>query len=172
MAAAKRRIDFVVLHHWGGPPPASREVAHKAFVSRGYSGIAYNAIVTASGDVWVGRPESERSAATYGLNERSVAICLLGNFDRGNEGGERGRPPRPTDAQIGAAGRELLGMLRRYPGAKFIQHRDAARITLNPQIATACPGELAVQDHAARAIFLVASGYRVPEARRRAAAGR
>lgn len=161
LAGLRRPADYIALHHWGAPPPATVEVARAAFLSRKYADIAYNALFTANGATWAGRPESMASAATFGLNDRSVAGVLLGDFTR--------RPP--PDAMLEAAGHWLVGALRRHPRARFIQHRDAPKVA-HLAYGTACPGEAAVAGRTARIVWLLACGFKLPEARRRAAAGR
>lgn len=146
-----RKITHVFLHHWGGTP-GSPALALQAFTSRGYVAIAYNALVTADGQTWPGRPETMQSAATRGFNDRSVAICFLGDLTRAPA----------TDAQLVAGGRWLASALKRYPGARFAEHADAGRLA---GYSTACAG-----DHtAAPIVWQQACGYSLPEARRRAA---
>lgn len=159
--AGPRLIKYLVIHHWGGAAPASLAVAEAHFRSSGYVAPAYNVMWPASGGQWAGRSELMASAATFGLNDVSVAGCLLGDFSR----------TLPSDAQIAAAGAWVAGAHRRYPSAVLVQHYDAARITGHPEWATACPGDKARASRIARAIWLVACGYSVAEARRRAGAG-
>ena len=156
--AGPRRVDYVVLHHWGGTV-ASLAAAQAFFRTKGYVAPAYNAMFPESGGTWPGRSELMTSAATYGLNDRSIAGCLLGDLTK--------RPA--TDAQVAGAATWLKGARSRWPKAKFIQHCDASRILGWPSIATACPGERHVT---ARAIWLVVCGYSVPKARRLAATGK
>lgn len=143
-----------------------------------------NGILNADGVVKIDNWVDARKVAITQHNHKAGAICLMGNFDaKDNPDGSRGMPMRPTDAQLIAAGHVLSGMLKRHPGAKFIQHRDVAKLPLEPglppghlhhkgrvvSVATSCPGSRAVEMHAARIIFLLASGLKLDEARAKAA---
>lgn len=157
-----RPADYVVMHHQGGTAWTRPEQARAWFKSQDYDDVAYNAMITPAGHVWPGRDERYNSAANRGLNYRSVAFCLLGNLDR----------EPPTDAQLVAAGLWVRAALKRHPGAKLIQHKDVAKIAGDRNLSTACPGREAIAMNAARAVFLIASGYSLEEAKRRAAVGR
>ncbi len=158
LAGLRRPAAFIVMHHWGAPPPSSITTMLSVFAGMKYDGPPYNAMFTAAGVAWPGRPESKASGATWGLNDRSIAGCVAMDLTR--------QPA--TDAAVGAFGHWLIGALRRHPGAKFIQHRDAGKMF---GYGTNCAGEATQRDRTARAVWLVACGYKVPEARRRARAG-
>lgn len=185
MIRRTRPIEYIVLHHWGPPRvPATRQEALAIVRAEGYDDFPYNWLIAPDGAIWKGRDEKYESAANLGINHKAGAICLMGNFDaKDNPDGSRGMPIRPTDAQLIAAGHVLSGMLKRHPGAKFIQHRDVAKLPLEPglppghlhykgrvvSVATSCPGSRTVEMHAARIIFLLASGLKLDEARAKAA---
>lgn len=158
LTALVRPARYIVLHHWGAPPPSSITAMQGIFASMRYNGPPYNAMITRAGVLWQGRPESRESGATWGLNDRSVAVCLVDDLTTRTA----------TDAAVGAAGVWVRGALRRHPRALFVQHRDAGRMY---GYGTSCAGEATQRDRTARAVWLVACGYQVPEARRRARAG-
>lgn len=152
--------EFVVMHHQGGAAFPDRAAALRWFLSIGDSDIAYNALITPTGAVWNGRDEKYQSAANLGINRRAVAFCLLGNLDE--------HPA--TDAQLLAGGLWVRAALKRHPGARLIQHKDAARIAHDPSVATGCPGAYSAKLNTARAIFLIAGGMPVPAAKAKALA--
>lgn len=47
--------------------------------------IGYNIIITPKGTIWKGRDFEKNPYGIVGNNENSFAICLIGNFDRGND---------------------------------------------------------------------------------------
>jgi hypothetical protein len=150
---------YIVMHHQAGEAWTRPEQARTWFVDvKGYADVAYNVLITPKGEVWKGRGEEFQSAANLGINRDAVAFCLLGDLDK--------HPP--TDAQLLASGRWVHDALKRHPGAKLIQHRDVARLTGDPSVGTECPGAFSVKTHAARTVFLLASGFPLAEAKRRA----
>ena len=115
LAAGRGKTTHVFLHYWGAPPPSSLTAVRAGFIARGWSDIAYNGLVTPTGEVWPGRPESMVSGATYGYNDRSVALCYLAYGPRWPV----------TDAQRLAGGRWLVAAHKRYTRAKFSTHAAA-----------------------------------------------
>ena len=159
--AYDRPAEYIVGHHQAGTAWTKREQAVSFFKAQGYADIAYNALITPSGEVWKGRDEAYIGGSNKGLNARAVSFCWLGNLDKAE----------PTDAQIVAAGLWIRSALKRHPGAKLIGHGDVARVVKDPSVATGCPGKAAIKARSLRAAFLIASGYPLAEAKRRAKAG-
>ena len=152
---------YIVMHHQAGEAWTRPEQARVWFVDvQGYADVAYNAMITPAGVVWKGRGEEFQSAANLGINREAVAFCFLGDLDK----------HAPTDAQLLAAGHWVHDALQRHPGAKLIQHRDVARLVGDPSVGTECPGAYSIKTHAAREVFLLASGFPLAEAKRRALA--
>lgn len=156
-----RPAEFIVGHHQAGQAWTKREQAVAFFKGQGYADIAYNALITPKGEVWKGRDEAYIGGSNKGLNARAVSFCWLGNLDK----------TPPTDAQLVAAGLWIRAALKRHPGAKLIGHGDVARVVKDPSVATGCPGKESIRTRALRAAFLIASGFTLTEAKRRAAAG-
>ncbi|MDY7100936.1 MAG: N-acetylmuramoyl-L-alanine amidase [Actinomycetota bacterium] len=139
-------VSEVVLHHTaGGTSSETRQVRaaqDEHMDVRGWDDIAYNWLVGQSGRVFDGRIRN-MGAATKGRNDRSVAICLIGDFDRN----------RPSAAAISSVS-ELYARLivRRIvtSRATLIAHRDVAD--------TVCPGRFAVGliDHMRREAHVIA----------------
>lgn len=117
--------------HWEGPhmgtfphdqcPAKVRQIQNFHMDTRGWSDIAYNAIVCPHGTTYEGRGPGVRSAAngTDEGNDNDVAVCYLSG---------EGDPFTPEGAQAMADAMHWLS-----PGGKRHAHRD-----WKP---TACPGD-------------------------------
>lgn len=89
---------YIIVHHTGGTDadPLADTSHHTAEIvdayhkSKGWDGIGYNWYIEKSGVLKKGRDESKTGAHTIGYNEKSIGICLAGNFDA----------TMPTTAQI------------------------------------------------------------------------
>lgn len=104
---------------------------------RGFREIGYHKVIRLDGRVENGRDLSRPGAFEVGAqvknhNSSSVGICYIGGLKRGY-GPDRGFDTR-TPAQTKALIAEIRGMLKRFPGAKVVGHRDM------PGAATQCPG--------------------------------
>lgn len=80
-----RHIDRIVIHH-----SASAANAHtwsdirRWHLAKGWSDIGYHFGVVHDGDAWSvvrGRPVEQIGAHAKGFNERSIGICVEGNYD-------------------------------------------------------------------------------------------
>lgn len=126
------KITHVVIHYTATYADQDLSAAdidrmHRA---RGWKMIGYHWIVRRDGTVEQGRPESMVGAHVGGQNTGKIGISWIGGLDRatGANKGVDNRTPAQTDALI-----ELIrDLLKRYPGAKVVGHRDLA--------ATQCPG--------------------------------
>lgn len=103
------------------------DVMHKV---RGWRKVGYHYVIRRDGTVEVGRAEHEVGAHVGGQNTGKIGICCIGGLNRatGPNKGVDNRTPVQT-AELIALIRELL---KRYPGAEVVGHRDLA--------ATQCPG--------------------------------
>ncbi len=76
------RVEGIVLHHSGvrnGPKGHDAARAFESYhLSKKWSGIAYNWMVTETGEVLEGRGAGAVSAATKGWNSRTESICFTG----------------------------------------------------------------------------------------------
>lgn len=96
----------------------------------GWTANGYHKIVDALGRVYDGRALDLEGAHCLGWNDRSVGVCLLGNFDLHD----------PPPAQLAAAFEVFADLITIYPGAKLIGHRQAMILArLDPGNRT-CPG--------------------------------
>lgn len=172
MQTRTQPVTYLVLHHYGGWPPASQAAFLAQSIADGFSDIPYTDAFAANGTRFPGRDEKWVGAANLGLNQQSLALCLFGNFDEGdNPGGRSGLPMLPTGEQLQAAGEWVAAKLAKHPGAKFIMHKDVHKLV--PQCmqagkmvstATACPGSRFEDGHYARIIWLIACGKSLPAA--------
>jgi N-acetylmuramoyl-L-alanine amidase len=92
--------------------------------------IQYHSLIFPNGKVFrVNQPKEELWNAP-GANHRSVAICLIGNFNK----------QEPGDSQLEALSKEILYYQNRFNQASWLGHREVKRAdgTLNP---TDCPGD-------------------------------
>lgn len=122
LAAFGKEPEFLVLHHEAGS--GTVEQIHNFHInSRGWSGIAYHLYVRRDGTVYKGRPLNKQGGHCSGYNDRSVGICVEGNFENELMGSVQ------KDALFEAI-EYVLGV---YPELKIVGHRE-----LN---ATACPGK-------------------------------
>lgn len=97
--------------------------------ARGFSDIGYHFVIRRSGKVDKGRPVDEIGAHVQGHNADSVGICLVGGINE-----ETFKPENNfTPQQWEALQRLLTALLRRYPKAKVLGHRDF------PGVQKACP---------------------------------
>lgn len=131
--------DFIV-HHSAGPKSQTPLEIEAFELGRGDNGMPYTWLISDNGTVYSGRPPYAVSAATYGRNSVSVAVCVIGNFEF-NDPGYNG----PVSA---AAQQSLIDLCiyahRQIPSiVRTIAHRDVAPM-FYPQdtadYATACCG--------------------------------
>lgn len=103
---------------------------------RGWAGIGYHYVVDLDGTIEPGRKETEQGAHAGALyNPISLGVCYIGGLTQDTEEPADTRTP----AQKSALEALLLELLRRYPDAQIIGHRDIA--------AKACPCFNAAEDY-------------------------
>jgi N-acetylmuramoyl-L-alanine amidase len=81
--------EYIIVHHTGGTdadPLADTsyhtlEIVDAYHKSLGWNGIGYNWFVEKTGLLRKGRDEKLTGAHTIGYNNKSIGICLAGNFD-------------------------------------------------------------------------------------------
>lgn len=97
--------------------------------------IGYHYVVLQDGTVQRGRPEGCVGAHARHLNDRSLGVCLVGNFSSADNPAGRQGPVRPPDAQIASLTALCAYLVRKYdiPLEQIRRHRDVGR--------TACPGD-------------------------------
>lgn len=118
--------EYIIVHHTGGTdanPMADTSNHTKDQVdayhrSKGWNEIGYNWFIEKDGLTKKGRDENKTGAHTIGYNERSIGICLAGNFDA----------TKPTEAQISSLKALLKQKAEQYhiPLEKIVPHRNFA----------------------------------------------
>jgi hypothetical protein len=79
----------IIVHHSGGiesdplfdTSNQTFEIIRDYHVSLGWGDIGYNWLIEKSGKICKGRDEDIDGAHTIGMNNQSIGICLVGNFD-------------------------------------------------------------------------------------------
>ena len=138
-----RRIDFLILHHSGGTPTASKsditgeqrfkiikkeQHAHAVVAGWGENYVMdYHFVVGQTGKIFTGQPIENPSwhATNYQVNLASIGICLLGDF-------EKTTPPK---AQVDALIDLMIDLIKKYkiPIKNIKKHKDIVN--------TDCPGK-------------------------------
>lgn len=123
-------INFVTVHC--SATPGSRDIGAKEIDrmhrQRGFLRIGYHYVIRRDGTVETGRPEDMVGAHVEGHNTHNLGVCLVGGTD------EKLKPENNyTDAQFDALRKLLFTLLKKYPNAKVLGHRDW------PGVAKACP---------------------------------
>jgi N-acetyl-anhydromuramyl-L-alanine amidase AmpD len=99
---------------------------HKAM---GWKDIGYHFVIRRNGKVELGRPERDIGSHAQGYNTASVGICMVGGLDD--------KTWKPTNnftaAQWKALTTLVAQLVKRYPAAKVLGHRDF------PRVQKACP---------------------------------
>jgi N-acetyl-anhydromuramyl-L-alanine amidase AmpD len=88
-------------------------------LAKGWEGLGYHYVIHKNGDVWKGRPEHRNGAHATGWNEKSIGICLAGNFDA----------TMPSEAQIASLRGLLKEIKAKYPIKDTVPHRKYAQKT-------------------------------------------
>ena len=129
-ALTMKDIKYIIVHCSATRAGVNYKAAdidrwHKA---RNWAGIGYHYVIDLDGQIEPGRKETEVGAHAGALyNPISIGVCYIGGLTQDTEEPADTRTP----AQKAALEALLLELLRRYPGAQIIGHRDVA--------AKACP---------------------------------
>ena len=122
--------EIIIVHHSGGTDAnpladTSNQTANiikNWHLSLGWADVGYNWLIEKSGKIVKGRDEKSTGAHTVGYNEKSIGVCVIGNFDA----------TLPTQAQIESLKIVLRDILKRYPIItydKIYPHRKFAKKT-------------------------------------------
>jgi len=125
------QVKYIILHHSDSPdvPAKTIDQWHR---SRGFDCIGYHLAVHQDGKIESGRPLNKMGAHALGINDESIGIVFLGNFEK----------EQPTQAQI-EAGKKLVQWLKGEVFKKplvILGHREVASIRPGATV-TACPGK-------------------------------
>lgn len=132
MGALVMNPTRIVIHHSATAADIPVEEISRAHIDRGFDAIGYHYLVTAVGEIVAGRPEHISGAHARGLNQESLGVCCIGNFD------ETDMP----EAQWNALVSLVADLARRYAiSAEFIiGHSDVVSLS-QEATPTRCPGE-------------------------------
>lgn len=124
-------VKYLVVHCADTPPSMKRvdaEEIDRWHRQRGWLGIGYHFVIRRDGAIEEGRPINRVGAHVEGHNAESIGICLAGGR------AEKSTEPEDnfTDEQKIALAGLLAKLLREFPRAEIVGHRD-----LNPH--KACP---------------------------------
>ena len=103
----------LIIHHSGGTdanPLAdtshhTAEVIKSWHLAKGWSDVGYHWLIERNGKIVKGRDEMSTGAHCVGWNEKSIGICVIGNFDA----------TLPTKEQEDSLRMLLREILNRYP---------------------------------------------------------
>jgi hypothetical protein len=140
-------IHYIVLHHsatdmgW----TINDFVSHRLETGKAggakskYGGLGYNyVLLPLEHRIVADVPENQVSWSVALFNSPSLSICTAGYF-------HAPKNDHPTDAMIDLLAHKCAELCLKYhldPMKAIIGHRDTSKITKNPAIATACPGDL------------------------------
>ena len=112
---------------------AVQEILRQMHLDKGWSDIGYHKVIDYNGNVLQGRKDSVIGAQAFGLNQESLGILCIGNFEE----------ILPSDKQYKALITVCATLLKRYnlPIEKLIGHKEVAKLINDPSSATACPGK-------------------------------
>lgn len=122
----RQHTDLIVVHCSATKPNqniGAREI-RQWHIQRGWKDIGYQYVIRRNGDVENGRPVDQIGAHAYGVNDKSVGICLVGGI------GSTGLAENNfTSVQLRVLRVLCTGLQKKYPGAKVIGHRDVPGVT-------------------------------------------
>jgi N-acetyl-anhydromuramyl-L-alanine amidase AmpD len=99
-----------------------------------FIGIGYHYLIHWDGSIEQGRPalENVQGAHAYGINSRSIGICLTGRYHQNNT---------MPEAQFNSGVKLTAWILEnKYPNCTIIKHRDSNLYSGEPS-GTVCPGD-------------------------------
>ena len=118
----RNSTKYIVIHHAKSRNCTAEDVHRWHQQENGWLGIGYHYFLAKNGKIIRGRPEKAMGAHTLGYNDKSIGICLEGDFDIESV----------TDAQKTSLKELLRHLLKTYKKAKIVRHKDVNQ--------TSCPG--------------------------------
>ena len=119
-----RNINKIIVHCSATPEDrdVSIDTIRKWHVEdNGWSDIGYHWVITLSGSIEKGRPESRSGAHAKGFNKNSIGVCYIGGVDK-----DMNPKDTRTEGQKEALRCLLEDLKDRYPNAEIIGHRDVS----------------------------------------------
>lgn len=134
----RKKTTAIVIHHSASKPATTVEEIRRWHTDppprgRGWDKIGYHFIITWDGETHVCRPEDEWGTQVANYNDRSLGICLTGDFNWNV----------PTQAQINSLLALLIRLVKKY-GLKYWNiygHKDIKRFFVFNTTSTNCPGD-------------------------------
>ena len=110
----KEKIKYLVVHCSDTNKHDTAKDIHELHLSFGWDGIGYHKVINKNGVIENGRPEYWVGAHTFGLNDKSLGVCLIGskNFNVN---------------QLTSLRKVLNNWLITYPKSKVVGHKDAIK---------------------------------------------
>ena len=119
-------VDLVVLHHSGSAMERTTiHSIHRWHLQLGWLGCGYHYVIHSDGSIFQGRALDVVGSHARGFNDRSVGICVVGDFEL----------EYPLLCQQEALGKLLVYLINDKLGGQSLsikRHKDVA--------ATLCPG--------------------------------
>lgn len=117
----RRKTDFIVIHCSATPPSSDIgadeiDAWHRA---RGFDCIGYHAVIRRDASIEFARHFDEPGAHVKGQNYRSVGLALVGGIDVHGAAEDNFTPEQKASLRM-----LVMVMLRAYPGAQVLGHRD------------------------------------------------
>lgn len=130
--------EYIIIHHsWTEDGIALDTPAIKRYHTEvmGWADVGYHYLIEkVGGEVVItkGRMDTQVGAHCRGFNDRSLGICMVGNFDR----------EEPSGDMLEMLIRLVLSLQEIYniPSAKVIGHRETYMLLGKP-VEKTCPGE-------------------------------
>ena len=125
--------EYVIIHH-SATAQGDAEAFRKAHKAKGWKDIGYHYVIgngtySGDGEIEAGRAENEVGAhcSAGGMNNKSIGICLVGNFDE----------QTLTPAQMQSLENLTRAIIDRHkiPAGNILGHKEV------PGAATSCPGK-------------------------------
>ena len=112
----KQKIKSLIIHCSDTPDTEDigAEEIHRMHINFGWDGIGYHKVIRRCGAIENGRPEYWIGAHTYGRNEESLGVCLIGRKTF-------------SDEQYNSLKRVLYDWKKKYQEAVVLGHRDAIK---------------------------------------------
>lgn len=126
-----RAIEYIVIHCSAtaeGKEITAADVDkwHKA---KGWDGIGYHFFIKLDGTIELGRRIKQIGSHVAGHNKNSIGICYAGGVETDNKTPKDTR----TKAQMESMKKLVQDLLKQFPTAKVVGHRDFAGVN------KACP---------------------------------
>jgi N-acetylmuramoyl-L-alanine amidase len=108
------KIKYLIVHCSDTSDKEKKSAVdiHEMHLSFGWDGIGYHKIIDRSGKIENGRPEFWVGAHTYGLNNQSLGVCLIGQNAF-------------TKKQFYSLEKVLISWKKKYPNVVIKGHSDA-----------------------------------------------